>query len=135
MRSNAIVLVLWRQNRERNQRVRQPREQSAIVHESILANRAALNSGDNLQQLLALTARLDTEVMWRLQPNQAVSADATGSPAASPTVEVGFADIDAPLKNRPVLNADARRQHLTDQRTIAADVHAFAGRQLPLHIT
>ena len=66
------------------------------------------------------------------QPNEAVSAGATGSDAASPPAAVGYADINPSLKNRPLLNADARRQHLTDQRTVAADVHAFAGRHLTL---
>src|SRR5690242_2458366 len=51
---------LWRQNKERNRRVRQAREQLVIVHESILALHAALKSDDKEpQQLLALTTRLD----------------------------------------------------------------------------
>jgi hypothetical protein len=51
---------LWRQNKERNQRVRQAREQLAIIQESILAIHAALQTtGKDIQQLLALTTRLD----------------------------------------------------------------------------
>jgi hypothetical protein len=37
---------VWRQNKERNQRVLQAREQLAIVHESILAVHEALKTVD-----------------------------------------------------------------------------------------
>src|SRR3974390_1455307 len=45
-----------------------------------------------------------------------------------------FADIDAALEKRAVFNRDARRHHITRQRTIAADVHAVAGGQVATYL-
>jgi hypothetical protein len=95
-----------RQNKERNQRVRQAREQLTIVHESILALHEALKSGDkDTQQLLALTTGLDA-LLRRQDRLQRVIEHARNPPQVRPQESANpaaTAELAAELVRRGLL--------------------------------